>query len=111
MSNSTLDPDNLPVTPDRVLGSGHGKGALGPSDSSDSGSDMQGVPGQDAEELDNDSDAAGTGERAGVEPHNGVADGGDIDVDHVERLAPVPPAEEGEDELPPRSTVPPAPSA
>ena len=45
MSSSSLDPDNLPVTPDRVLGSGHGKGALGPSDSSDSGSDMQGVPG------------------------------------------------------------------
>ena len=111
MSNSTLDPDNLPVTPDRVLGSGHGKGALGPSDSSDSGSDMQGVPGQDAEELDNDSDAAGTGERAGVEPHNAAPDGGDIDVDHVERLAPVPPAEEGEGELSPRITISPAPSA
>lgn len=94
MSGSTLDPDNLPVMPDRVLGSGHGKGALGPSDSSDSGSDMQGVPGQDAEELDNDSDAAGTGDRAGVEPHNGAPDGGDIDVDHVERMVPVPPAEE-----------------
>lgn len=98
MSGSTLDPDNLPVTPDRVLGSGHGKGALGPSDSSDSGSDMQGVPGQDAEELDNNSDAAGTGDRAGVEPHNATPDGGDIDVDHVERLAPVPPAEGDEDE-------------
>ena len=98
MSGSTLDPDNLPVTPDRVLGSGHGKGALGPSDSSDSGSDMQGVPGQDAEELDNDSDAAGTGERAGVEPHNASPDGGDIDVDHVESLAPVPPAEGDEGE-------------
>jgi hypothetical protein len=96
MSGSTLDPDNLPVTPDRVLGSGHGKGALGPSDSSDSGSDMQGVPGQDAEELENDSDAAGTGDRAGVEPHNGAPDGGDIDVDHVERMVPVPPAEEEE---------------
>lgn len=111
MSSSTLDPDNLPVTPDRVLGSGHGKGALGPSDSSDSGSDMQGVPGQDAEELDNDSDAAGTGERAGVEPHNGAPDGGDIDVDHVERLVPVPPAEEGEGELSPRITISSAPSA
>lgn len=111
MSSSSLDPDNLPVTSDRVLGSGHGKGALGPSDSSDSGSDMQGVPGQDAEELDNDSDAAGTGERAGVEPHNTAPDGGDIDVDHVESLAPVPPAEEDEGKLPPRITVPPAPSA
>ena len=95
MSSSTLDPDNLPVTPDRVLGSGHGKGALGPSDSSDSGSDMQGVPGQDPEELDNDSDAAGTGERAGVEPRNTAPDGGDIDVDHVESMTPVQPAEGG----------------
>ena len=92
MSSSSLDPDNLPVTPDRVLGSGHGKGALGPSDSSDSGSDMQGVPGQDAEALDNDSDAAGTGERAGVEPQNAAPDGGDIDVDHVESIAPVQPS-------------------
>ncbi|MBE3026406.1 hypothetical protein GQ37_020610 [Janthinobacterium sp. BJB1] len=91
--SSTLDPDNLPLTPDRVLGSGHGKGALGPSDSSDSGSDMQGVPGQDPEELDNDSDAAGTGDRAGVEPRNTTPDGGDIDVDHVDSLAPVRPAD------------------
>ena len=97
MSSSSLDPDNLPVTPDRVLGSGHGKGALGPSDSSDSGSDMQGVPGQDPEELDNDSDAAGTGDRAGVEPRNTAPDGGDIDVDHVENLAPVQPADGRED--------------
>ncbi|EZP39663.1 hypothetical protein OPV09_08205 [Janthinobacterium sp. TB1-E2] len=98
MSSSSLDPDNLPVIPDRVLGSGHGKGALGPSDSSDSGSDMQGVPGQDPEELDNDSDAAGTGERAGVEPRNTAPDGGDIDVDHVESMAPVRPAEDGDGE-------------
>ena len=94
MSSSSLDPDNLPVTPDRVLGSGHGKGALGPSDSSDSGSDMQGVPGQDADALDSDSDAAGTGERAGVEPQNAAPDGGDIDVDHVESLAPARPADD-----------------
>jgi len=71
---------------------------LGPSDSSDSGSDMQGVPGQDPEELDNDSDAAGTGERAGVEPRNTAPDGGDIDVDHVESMAPVRPAEDGDGE-------------
>ena len=57
---------------------------------------MQGVPGQDPEELDSDSDAAGTGERAGVEPQNTAPDGGDIDVDHVESLAPVRPAEEGD---------------
>ncbi|MGK5079699.1 hypothetical protein [Janthinobacterium sp. HLX7-2] len=96
MSSSSLDPDNLPVTPDRVLGRGHGKGALGPSDSSDSGSDMQGVPGLDAEALDSDSDAAGTGERAGVEPQNTAPDGGDIDVDHVERMVPEPSAEDAD---------------
>ncbi|KAB8041412.1 hypothetical protein [Janthinobacterium aquaticum] len=87
MSASSLDPDNLPSLPDRVLGTGHGKGALGPSDNSDSGSDVQGIPGQDQESLDSDSDAAGTGERAGVEPENAAPDGGDIDVDHIERLS------------------------
>lgn len=109
MSSSSLDPDNLPVTPDRVLGSGHGKGALGPSDSSDSGSDMQGVPGQDAEALDSDSDAAGTGERAGVEPQNGPPDGGDINVDHVERMVPERPADDAEtpaDTAPQRADTP-----
>ena len=95
--NSSLDPDQLPVTPDRVLGSGHGKGALGPSDSSDSGSDMQGVPGQSPEALDSDSDAAGTGDRAGVEAQNTAPDGGDIDVDHVESLAPAQPPDGLED--------------
>ena len=88
MSASSLDPDNLPGLPDRVLGTGHGKGALGPSDHSDSGGDVQGIPGPDQESLDSDSDAAGTGERAGVEPENAAPDGGDIDVDHIERMVP-----------------------
>jgi hypothetical protein len=42
---STLDPDNFPEAPDRTLGKGHGIGALGPSDTSDSGSDVMGGPG------------------------------------------------------------------
>ena len=55
--NSTLDPDNFPESPDRVIGRGHGTGALGPSDSSDSGSDIAGGPGlgldlERTEELD-----------------------------------------------------------
>ena len=53
--NSTLDPDNFPESPDRVLGRGHGTGALGPGDTSDSGSDIAGGPGlglDDAESLD-----------------------------------------------------------
>ena len=91
--NSTLDPDNFPDPPDRSLGSGHGTGALGPSDSSDSGSDLVGAAGLAGEEaldldtgttsdleassaggtagpdvgdanLDSDSDSGGTGERA-----------------------------------------------
>jgi hypothetical protein len=42
---STLDPDNFPGAPDRTLGTGHGLDALGPSDTSDSGSDVMGGPG------------------------------------------------------------------
>ena len=41
MASSTLDPDNIPE-PDRQLSKGHGTRALGPSDTSDSGSDVQG---------------------------------------------------------------------
>jgi hypothetical protein len=43
--SSTLDPDNFPELPDRSLGKGHGTDALGPSDNSDSGSDVVGGPG------------------------------------------------------------------
>jgi hypothetical protein len=86
MSSSTLDltGEETPVT---TLG--HGTGALGPSDSSDSGSDVMGGPGMDEGlsddqtrempetihttsgrdlgdgDLDSDSDRAGTGERGG----------------------------------------------
>jgi hypothetical protein len=45
MSSSTLDPDNLTTRRDRMMGKGHGTDALGPSDSSDSGSDLFGAPG------------------------------------------------------------------
>jgi len=85
---STLDPDNMPVEPDRELRKGHGTGALGPSDSSDSGSDLQGArpPGPRDTELDSDTDAEGTGERASVGGDTPAPDGGDIDVDHVESL-------------------------
>ena len=85
---STLDPDNLPQRPDRELGKGHGTGALGPSDSSDSGSDVQGAPppGPGDTELDSDSDRQGTGERASVGGDTPAPDGGDIDVDHIESL-------------------------
>jgi hypothetical protein len=42
---STLDPDNFPDRPDRSLGKGHGIDSLGPSDISDTGSDVVGGPG------------------------------------------------------------------
>jgi hypothetical protein len=117
MATSTLDPDNLPLGNDRVLGRGHGTGALGPSDSSDSGSDLFGAPGlaqqvetglatganDDPEDgaagytagpdvgdanLDSDSDAGGTGERAAAGRDAVSPDGADIDVDHIELIGP-----------------------
>lgn len=86
--NSTLDPDNMAGQPDREVNKGHGTGALGPSDSSDSGSDVQGArpPGPGASELDSDSDAQGTGERASVGRDTPAPDGADIDVDHIESM-------------------------
>jgi hypothetical protein len=106
--NSTLDPDNMPRGRDRQLGRGHGSGALGPSDSSDSGSDLlggSGLAGQvdpdlalghggdtagpdigDAD-LDSDTDAGGTGERAAAGRDSVPPDGSDIGVDHIESLS------------------------
>ncbi len=72
--------------------------ALGPSDSSDSGSDMQGIPGLDG----SDSDAAGTGERASATPDRPVNDR-DILPDRVtsnpdaESTDPVEPGESAEE--------------
>ena len=43
MATSPLDPANISTRSDRILSRGHGTGALGPSDSSDSGSDVQGA--------------------------------------------------------------------
>ena len=45
MPSSTLHPDNFPAGRDREVLKGHGTSALGPSDSSDSGSDLVGAPG------------------------------------------------------------------
>ena len=82
--NSTLDPDNVP----EAAGSpakGHDTRTLGPSDSSDSGSDLA-RPGTDRRlgdvGLDADSDRNGTGERmaADLEPEREDAD---LEVDRV----------------------------
>lgn len=87
--SSSLDPDNFPQGPDRSLGRGHGTGALGPSDSSDSGSDVRGgtAPADLGDpDLDSDTDAEGTGERAAVGRDKAAPDGADIDVDHIETI-------------------------
>ncbi len=87
MATSPLDPANMSTRSDRILGRGHGTGALGPSDSSDSGSDVQGA----AEELgdaglDGDADRNGTGERSSASPDGEVKDGADIAPDRIEEI-------------------------
>ena len=71
---------------------GKGTDALGPSDNSDSGSDAQGAYGEG--EMDSDSDAAGTGERASIEG----MDRSDRDIlpDHVVREADASSADDGD---------------
>src|SRR5262249_33972232 len=61
--SSTLDPDNLPDKPQNRP-KGHDTRTLGPSDSSDSGSDMPNSPATRGEGMDADSDRHRTGERA-----------------------------------------------
>jgi hypothetical protein len=114
MADSTLDPDYLTSGRDRSLGRGHGTDALGPSDLSDTGSDMQGAglsrdvglgmdegttsgpdrssaggtagPDVGDANLDSDTDSGGTGERAAAGRDSIEADGDDIDVDQVENV-------------------------
>jgi len=117
MVSSSLDPENLiRGRRDRSLGRGHGTRALGPSDTSDSGSDMVGAPGfvsrvkrtlksgtlSDPEKsaasnttgsdagdvnLDSDTDSSGTGERATASGDVFIVDGADIDADRIESFA------------------------
>jgi len=97
---------------DGRFGKGHGTGALGPSDTSDSGSDIQGGPGLSQDDvaigldtgttsdpdrrprrtagpdvgdanLDSDSDAAGTGEHATAGRDYPWEEGADISTDTV----------------------------
>jgi hypothetical protein len=109
---TTLTPDNLPAGRDRSLGRGHGTGALGPSDSSDTGSDLVGAHGlahdvdrfgldrgnnEDPDEsraaatggpdvgdgnLDSDSDRFGTGETAAA-GRDTAGDAQDIGTDRI----------------------------
>ena len=128
MAAGPLHPDNLTNGRDRDVMRGHGTRALGPSDSSDSASDIVGAPGlagevdgfgidtqpgSDLEEshagntagpdlgdanLDSDSDRSGTGETATTPRDILGADGADIDTDHIEVVTPEDIANEGEDE-------------
>jgi hypothetical protein len=106
MASSTLDPDNIPE-PDRQLGKGHGTNSLGPSDLSDTGSDVK--PGFRAvEELDlgldrgtnedSDShnidagsgtdDSTATGESSTAGRNADVEPSGDIGFDRVDHINP-----------------------
>lgn len=97
MAASTLD---IEVEGKQVLGKGHGTEALGPSDTTDSGSDLQGAGGGAAHvpgavtptgraigdaDLDSDTDAAGTGERAMAGRDSDTPDSADIGFDRVVR--------------------------
>jgi hypothetical protein len=122
--SSTLDPDNFPEPPDRSLGRGKNVDALGPSDISDTGSDVVGGPGFSSnldddqvidldrgtnEDLpgrheagpdigdanyDADSDYGGTGERAAAGRDTSAKDGNDIDTDQVVSIPDVPLSED-----------------
>ena len=91
MANSPLVPGTTSGQNDRILGRGHGTAALGPSDSSDSGSDVHGGGAErqlgDAG-LDSDSDRSGTGERQGATPDVETEDGADITPDQIELIRP-----------------------
>lgn len=105
MASSTLDPDNIPE-PDRQLGIGHGADALGPSDISDTGSDVQGglraveeevlpldkgtTEDPDSHNIDVSSegiDSAGTGESSTAGRNDDVDLAGDIGVDRIDSIA------------------------
>ncbi len=87
MASSPLDPANISTRADRSLGRGHGTGALGPSDSSDSGSDVQGAAQELGDAgLDSDTDRSGTGERSSAAPDSEMKDGADISPDHIEKI-------------------------
>ena len=67
-----------------VHSSGRGADRLGPSDSSDSGSDAMGELGPD--QIDSDTDRNGTGERSSVDMRDSGS-GLDILPDHVDRAS------------------------
>ena len=89
MANSPLVPGSTSGQNDRQLRRGHGTEALGPSDSSDSGSDVHGFGAErhigDAN-LDSDSDRSGTGERMGATPDTEFEPASDIAPDQIQPM-------------------------
>lgn len=106
--SSTLDPDNIPE-PDRQLGKGHGNKTLGPSDISDTGSDVQGgMRAIDDPELgmgldrgtnedsdirniaasDENPDSPGTGEDSTAGREGDVELNADINIDRIDEMNP-----------------------
>ncbi|KVX55063.1 hypothetical protein [Burkholderia cepacia] len=101
--NSTLNPDNEPAGPDDDNARrGRDGRALGPGDSSDSGSDAAGARRHpfdidsplDAHalergdaSLDSDTDRTGTGERASADGDSTLEEGADIEPDRTGRLS------------------------
>ncbi|HEX7812225.1 MAG TPA: chemotaxis protein [Burkholderiales bacterium] len=86
MAGSTLNPENFPATNPRKGPKGHDTRSLGPSDSSDSGSDMAGdsKPGKDTEGgREDNSDRHGTGERLAADEDPGMRVDGDHDTDRI----------------------------
>src|SRR5690349_21541631 len=90
-TSSILGGETAPQTP-----SGRDTDALGPSDSSDSGSDVQGERGFDAldegqiggdrADLGSDSDASGTGERGAAVHDTDIVEGADIAPDRIDSI-------------------------
>lgn len=97
---STLDPDNpLPERDESGAEKGRTTGALGPSDSSDSGSDIAGAKRHDFDrdteldehaletgeaELASDTDRAGTGERSSADGDSTLEEDADIEPDRID---------------------------
>ncbi|HEX5046818.1 MAG TPA: hypothetical protein VFX89_06815 [Gammaproteobacteria bacterium] len=81
MTRSTLDPDNLPVQRPPARPRGHDVRSLGPSDSSDSGSDMAGPGVLDSDTLGLDRGTNEDSEAGRADEIGAGADIGDLDMD------------------------------
>jgi hypothetical protein len=82
-SSSTLDPDNFPSSDKRSSRSMQPAPSLGPSDSSDSGSDLPDADVTDDDSKGNDSDRYGTGEDSSAGKEHGLRIAGDIETDRI----------------------------